>query len=128
MEFLKKIFTWWTGPTIGTALWTRRNGVEVGRDGEGNVYYRSKTGDRRWVIYAGENDASKTPPEWQLWLRRTVQTPPSEKPLPVKRWEKEWVPNATGTPLAHMPSGALVKGGDRARATGDYEAWSPDAD
>jgi hypothetical protein len=28
----------------------------------------------------------------------------------------------------HLPSGALDAGGKRARATGDYSAWSPDGD
>jgi NADH:ubiquinone oxidoreductase subunit len=32
----------------------------------------------------------------------------------------------TGTPLAYRPSGALEKGGKRAAATGDYEAWTPE--
>jgi NADH:ubiquinone oxidoreductase subunit len=33
----------------------------------------------------------------------------------------------TGTAFAYRPQGALEKGGHRAAATGDYEAWSPDA-
>ena len=33
----------------------------------------------------------------------------------------------TGTALAYRPAGALEKGGKRAAATGDYEAWTPDA-
>ena len=33
----------------------------------------------------------------------------------------------TGTGAAYRPSGALEKGGKRAAATGDYEAWKPDA-
>lgn len=126
MSVLGKIFTWWDGATIGTALATWRTGVEAGRDGAGNVYYRSKDGKKRWVIYNGPAEASRVPPEWHLWLHKTVDTTPDEKPLPVKAWEKPWTPNATGTALAHMPSGALPMGGKRARATGDYEAWSPE--
>ncbi|MGE3745748.1 MAG: NADH:ubiquinone oxidoreductase subunit NDUFA12, partial [Sphingomonadaceae bacterium] len=36
MEWLKKIFTWWDGATIGTLLYSSRNGAEVGRDLLGN--------------------------------------------------------------------------------------------
>ena len=31
----------------------------------------------------------------------------------------------TGTNRAYLPAGALERGGNRAAATGDYEAWSP---
>ena len=126
MSWLKTIFTWWNGPTFGTWLHTRLSGLEVGRDDLGNVYYRSKKGDRRWVVYNGDVEASRTPPEWHMWLHRQVQSPPSEKPLAAKVWEKPWQPNATGTAEAHAPSGSLTASGVRARATGDYEAWVPE--
>lgn len=126
MSWLKTIFTWWHGPTFGTWLHTRRRGVEVGRDDQGNVYYRSKQGDRRWVVYNGDVEASRTPPEWHMWLHRQIQTPPSEKPLPAKVWEKAWQANPTGSLGAHAPSGSLNASGVRARATGDYEAWAPE--
>ena len=32
MGFLASIFTWWNGATIGTSLFTRRHGREVGRE------------------------------------------------------------------------------------------------
>ena len=51
MSILASIFTWWNGATIGTRLFTARKGVRVGEDGQGNVYYRSRDGKRRWVIY-----------------------------------------------------------------------------
>ena len=43
----------------------------------------------------------------------------------MRTWQMEPLPNMTGTDAAHMPRGALQKGGHRAAATGDYEAWSP---
>ena len=46
---------------------------------------------------------------------------------PPRIWEVDYTPNVTGTPSAYRPLGALERGGQRARATGDYEAWSPDA-
>ena len=43
-----------------------------------------------------------------------------------KIWETDYTPNATGTAAAYRPQGALERGGRRAAATGDYEAWSPE--
>jgi NADH:ubiquinone oxidoreductase subunit len=40
-------------------------------------------------------------------------------------WEVDYTPNATGTAQAYFPQGALERGGKRARAVGDYEAWTP---
>ncbi len=125
MGLLKSIFTWWDGPTFGTWLETKRLGTEMGRDDAGNVYYQTKDAKRRWVVYAGDNEASRVPPEWHIWLHRTTDRLPADQ-IPVKVWEKPWVPNMTGTSDAYAPSGAMSKGGHRARATGDYEAWTPD--
>ncbi|MFC0685607.1 NADH:ubiquinone oxidoreductase subunit NDUFA12 [Novosphingobium clariflavum] len=136
MGILSKIFTWWDGATIGTSLWSSRNGEHVGTDAQGNKYYRSKSAkvrttegwDRRWVIYAGANDASNVPAEWHGWLHHSYDGVP-ESHLPAPRiWEADFTPNATGTASAHRPQGALERGGVRAPATGDYEAWSPDGD
>jgi NADH:ubiquinone oxidoreductase subunit len=128
MGLLANIFTWWNGPGLGTRILTRRHGTEVGRDGEGNIYYRRGSGatERRWVIYNGIPEATRIPPDWHLWMHKTVALPPSEAPLTPRVWERPWTPNATGTAAAYMPPGALEAGGKRARATGDYRAWSPD--
>jgi len=130
MNWLMKIFTWWEGATIGTLLYSRRNGAKVGQDSLGNVYFESKKADafgrkRRWVIYNGSNDASRVPPEWHGWLHNTIELPPDEALPPPRQWEKPPVPNPTGTHAAYRPAGALEAGGHRAAATGDYEAWKP---
>ncbi|MEO1969450.1 MAG: NADH:ubiquinone oxidoreductase subunit NDUFA12 [Sphingomonadaceae bacterium] len=132
MSILGKIFTWWDGATIGTSLFTARHGEQVGTDAEGNKYYRSKSrnGDereRRWVIYHGSNDASRVPAEWHGWLHGAGEGVPESNLPPARIWEADYSPNATGTQAAYRPSGALERGGRRASATGDYEAWSPDA-
>ena len=133
MSVLKSIFTWWNGPGLGTRIFTARNGEEVGRDDQGNIYYRAQIGsgsgaaEKRWVIYNGEPEATRIPPEWHLWMHKTVAEPPSAQPLTPRVWEREWSPNATGTKLAHSPSGALIAGGQRAATTGDYRAWSPES-
>ena len=125
---LKKIFTWWDGATIGTLLWSKRNGCRVGADALGNVYFEGgETTDgrkRRWVIYSGSNDASRVPPEWHGWLHYSTDITPDRMPEP-RDWQKAPLPNMTGTDEAYRPAGALERGGVRAAATGDYEAWSP---
>lgn len=42
MDFLKRVLTWWNGQTIGTQVFTWRNGIRVGEDEQGNVFYRNK--------------------------------------------------------------------------------------
>jgi NADH:ubiquinone oxidoreductase subunit len=122
-------FTWWTGATIGTWFGLRGK-TRVGEDHLGNVYYqggRDTAGNpRRWVIYDGSNDTSRLPPEWFSWLHHQIEDVPSVSLPPQRAWQKPAIPNMTGTALAYRPAGALEKGGRRAPATGDYEAWSPD--
>ena len=132
MGFFSKIFTWWNGATIGTSLFTAMKGEQIGTDAQGNRYFRSKRKDdsvreRRWVIYEGANDASRVPAEWHGWLHGAFDDVPESHLPPPRIWEVDYTPNATGTPGAYRPQGALERGGKRAGATGDYEAWSPDS-
>jgi len=133
MGFLSKLFTWWDGATIGTLLNSRFTGEQVGTDAEGNRYFRAKKAkttdgrERRWVIYNGPNDASRVPAEWHGWLHGSHDGVPESYLPPPRIWEVDYTPNATGTASAYRPAGALERGGTRARATGDYEAWTPDA-
>ena len=137
MGFLSKIFTWWDGATIGTSLWSALNGEQVGTDLAGNRYFRSKKRvergqpfagrERRWVIYAGSNDASNVPAEWHGWLHGSIEGVPESDLPPARAWEADHTPNFTGSVAAYRPQGALERGGRRAAASGDYEAWSPDA-
>ncbi|HEX8526688.1 NADH:ubiquinone oxidoreductase subunit NDUFA12 [Allosphingosinicella sp.] len=126
MGLFKNLFTWWEGASLGTSIFTWRNGVKAGTDSLGNVYYRSKKGDRRWVIYSGSNDASRIPPEWYSWMHRHIDSVPDEALPPPPQYLKPPTANLTGTPLAYRPSGALERGGRRQAASGDYEAWTPD--
>jgi NADH:ubiquinone oxidoreductase subunit len=127
MGFWSKTFTWWNGDTWGTKLFTWRFGDEVGKDDIGNVYYQSKKNPRRrWVIYNGNNDGSRVPPGWQLWLKGTIDELPDEALPPVRKWQKEPIPNLTGTMAAFRPDGALGSGKVRPAATGDYQPWMPE--
>lgn len=114
---------------IGTWLFTRFRGRQVGTDSAGNIYYEEKQlrsgglRQRRWVIYAGTPEATEVPPEWHSWLHYTTDAPLTE--VSRRPWQKPHQPNATGTPDSYRPPGHDYRGGQRARATGDYEAWTP---
>ena len=132
MGILSKLFTWWDGATIGTSLFSALHGEQVGTDAQDNRYFRSKkkTGDgreRRWVIYNGANDASRVPAEWHGWLHNSYDELPESRLPPPKIWHAEHSPNPTRSAAAYRPQGALERGGQRARAAADYEAWTPDA-
>lgn len=108
---------------------TRFSGVEEGRDAFGNRYFRARrtpkgTREKRWVLYAGEPEASKVPAEWHIWLHHTSAAPLSDKER--RPWQKPHQQNLTGTPDAYLPPGHTLEGGKRDKATGDYEAWTPE--
>lgn len=133
-QFLLLFFTWWKGNTFGTWLHTRRHGEFVGEDEFGNRYYRTRGGaidpilgvQRRWVIFAGDADATAIPPGWHGWMHGRVDVPPSEekgyRPWP---WQKPHRPNPTGTAAAYRPQGSILAGGRRAGGA-DYQAWQPE--
>jgi NADH:ubiquinone oxidoreductase subunit len=130
---LKSIFTWWNGATIGIRFTVARHGVFVGEDDYGNRYYEGRDSrgsyddhKRRWVIYRGYAEGSKVPAEWHGWLHHTFDEPPTVEPLKRKAWELDHLPNLTGTIWAWRPKGAISRGGERAKASGDYEAWRPE--
>ncbi len=133
LDLLKSIFTWWNGATIG-ARWTiGKHGAFVGEDDFGNRYFEARNNKnsyderkRRYVIYKGYADASKIPSEWHGWMHYTFDEPPTVAPLKRRAWEKDHVPNLTGTIYAWRPPGAISQGGERPAATGDYEAWRPE--
>jgi NADH:ubiquinone oxidoreductase subunit len=112
---------------IGTRLFTWLHGRRIGSDAAGNIYYTMKRSaahgrTRRWVAFAGPAEASAVPPEWHSWLHYTT-----DEPIPAghKPWQKPHLANATGTAASYRPPGHDYEGGQRARATGDYESWTP---
>lgn len=130
MGVFKNMFTWWEGATFGTWLATKTSGDQVGEDHLGNVYFQSRKLEngkiRRWVMYAGANDASRVPPEWHGWLHYTQGDVP-DRALPAPRsFELPATANLTGSSGAYRPAGAIETSNKRAVATGDYQAWSPD--
>lgn len=124
LDTLLRAVTWWNGATLNTLIYTRRHGEKVGEDDQGNTFYQTKDGKRRWVIYNGEAEASRVSPDWHGWLHHTYKEPPTDRPLPRKTWEKPHNPNLTGTAMAYAPAGSIRSGTPKDRQ--DYEAWSPE--
>lgn len=117
---------------IGTLIFTWMTGRQVGTDEFGNKYYESRKGaklhnrPRRWCLFKGDAEASKVPPEWHAWLHHMTPEPLTDAAAKARPWQKQHQPNLTGTIHAYRPKGHDFKGGKRAEATGDYEAWSPE--
>ena len=131
-----QLFTWWNTTTFGTSFTLWRKGARlVGTDEQGNRYYEEKdpslpgsegTRRRRWVVYHGIAEASRVPPDWHGWLHHTFDEPPTVAPLTRRAFEKDHLPNMTGTPLAYHPKGSLSRPGGPAKVDDDYEAWTPE--
>ena len=125
--------------TIGTRLFTWLRGELVGTDQFGNRYFREKgkrtfqrgggrqSREKRWVLYNGKAEASKVPPMWHAWLHHTIDEAPADAGAKRYPWQKEHLPNLTGTPHAYRPRGSVLRGGHRAKSSGDYEAWRPES-
>ncbi len=115
-----------------TRVITALQGVAVGEDQFGNRYYHGRKVSangrrRRWVIYSnGDDEASRVPPEHHAWLHYTIDEFPDDTVSKRREWQEEHLPNMTGTPDAYRPPGHSLMGGKRDKATGDYQAWSPE--
>lgn len=114
--------------SFGNWLHTKLHGIKVGEDSTGNVYYKSKRlrfagREERWVIYHGEAEASKVPPEWHAWLHHTTDAPLD---APTRAWQKPHQPNLTGTDQAYLPPGHDRRGGDAPKMGTSYTAWKPE--
>lgn len=124
MSLLARLLTWWNGQTLNTRVWTRLYGEKVGEDDQGNIYYQTQGGKRRWVIYNGESEASRIGADWHGWLHFTYDEPPTVKPMRHTKWEKPHRPNETGTAEAYRPAGSLYFADPLPRR--DYDAWRPE--
>lgn len=122
--------------SIGTLIFTALFGKKVGEDKYGNKYFHSSAPlgkyvgrynkERRWVIYNGKSEPSKVPPVWHGWLHYNTDTAPDkESSKKVYSWEKDHLPNLTGTDFSYLPPGHKKKSGLRDKATSDYSPWRP---
>jgi len=112
----KQIFIWWHKQTIGTFFKTILFGKLVGKDENGNKYYKNKK-DERWIVYAENIEASKITSEWFLWMHHTVDEPPNLKQKKYL-WQKKHSENMSGTPNAYTPSKIL-----RNNQKKKYDTW-----
>ncbi len=124
LKSILRYITWYHGQTLGTRLFTWRKGVKVGEDDQGNKYYETRDGKRRWVCYHDAPEASQVPPEWHGWLHFTWDQPPTKSPLVHRSWEKPHQENLTGSPAAYTPSGSMTHGVKT--ESRDYAAWQPE--
>jgi NADH:ubiquinone oxidoreductase subunit len=124
LNTILRAFTWWNGQTLNTQIYTWRKGRRVGEDEQGNVFYESRDGKRRWVIFNGEAEASRVSPDWHGWLHHTWNEPPTKAPLAHRAWEMPHRMNQTGSDAAYAPPGSLLRGQPAPRQ--DYEAWQPE--
>ena len=124
LKTLLRSVTWWNSQTLGTQLFTWRKGIRVGEDTQGNVFYQTPDGKRRWVIYNGLAEATRVSPDWHGWLHFTWDQPPTEAPLVHKTWEKPHIENLTGSAAAYAPAGSIRSGVPVERR--DYDAWQPE--
>lgn len=118
IKFLKIIFTWWNGQTIGTFLNTLFFGKLVGIDDSQNKYYVDNN-DRRWVIFNSEVEATKIPPEWHAWIHHLIKEIPNKDEFSKYGWQKDHQENKTGTKEAYSPNKYKVQ------TKADYESWRP---
>ena len=123
VSVLSPVHIWWVTLTSGAK--------KIGVDQFGNTYFEASprpgySRARRWVIYNGDPEASKIPPEWHGWIHHQTNVVPSDQSASYRRsWQQPYTPNQTGTDNAYRPDGHLLSKGKRAKATGDYEAWTP---
>lgn len=124
MNWLKPLFAWWDGQTIGTRIFTLRKGIKVGQDNAGNVFYQSADKCKRWVHYSGANDASKITPDWHGWLHYTWDDAPSNTPIEHQSWQQPHQANLSGTAVAYVPDGSLRAAVGNV-SNQHYQAWHP---
>tara|TARA_Y100000590_G_scaffold397469_1_gene479044 strand:- start:1119 stop:1472 length:354 start_codon:yes stop_codon:yes gene_type:complete len=116
--------------SLSTLIYTWFYGYFVASDNFGNKYYcNSKnfesTKAKRWVIFKGENEASKIPPHWHSWLHKTTNIPPIDYNHKYS-WQKEHKENMTGTSKAYFPeTHPLSESYNENKKQIDYEKWKP---
>ncbi len=108
---------------------------QVGVDDYGNTYYESRDiwpnasqRKKRWVVYKGEQEASKVPSSWHNWLHYNTDMLPQGE-AKAFNWQKPHQPNLTGSSKAYKPRGALdLSGNEQEKDAYNkkfYHAWTP---
>ena len=95
---------------------------EIAKDHHGNSYYLGRKKDylgrkKRYVVYNGINEPSKVPPLWHAWLHYLIDDVPNK--LEKFEWQKDHVPNLSGTKYAYDPKDSKHKKIDL------FTKWTP---
>ncbi len=88
-------------------------GRHIGTDQFNNKYFVHKNNfNKRWVLFFKKNEATTISGNWYRFLHHlTDRIPEGDESV------EDFLPNLTGTPLAHKPKMTPVK---------TYQAWRPD--
>ena len=78
---------------------------------------------KRWIIFSGEIESSLIPSHWHAWLHKTISTPPINYQHKYK-WQKDHLPNMTGTSKAYYPNSHLLSDSKK-NIIEEYETWKP---
>lgn len=92
----------------------------VATDKFGNRYYQQ--GKNRWIVYKGLSEPSKIPAQYYLWLHHSVDC--IERNEDQYHWQRDRVPNLTGTNGAYLPAGHMLKN-PFSEEHKNYKAWEP---
>ena len=115
---------------ISLYLYTFFRGSLVGKDEDGNKYYKSNIAhgtkkEKRWVLYKKDNDPTNIEPNWHAWLHHVVENAPKSKIKKNFYWQKKISPNRTGTGKAYLPSGHILNKERKIKKIKNYESWTP---
>ena len=115
---------------ISLYLYTIFRGNLVGKDYDGNKYYKSNISygtkkEKRWVLYKKDDDPTNIDPNWHAWLHHVVEDIPNSKKNKNYYWQKKISPNYTGTKKAYLPTGHILNKERKIKKFKNYESWTP---
>ena len=106
--------------SIGTILYSLLNGKKVGEDNQGNKFYiHKKNKKKRWVLYKKQIDPTNLEVKWQIWLTETGKDMKKIKDNINFKWQKNKMPNLTGTIDSYHPA-------NKPNKKNKNSVWKPD--
>ena len=114
---------------ISLYLYTIFRGNLVGKDQDGNKYYKSNIShgikkEKRWVLYKKNEDPTNIDPNWHAWLHHIIDDIPDLKKNKNYYWQKKITPNQTGTETAYLPTGHILNK-KKIKQIKNYDSWKP---
>ena len=98
----------------------KRSSNLIGKDEFGNEYFEHKKNNKRFILYNGQAEASKIPPNWHGWMHYTTDKKPTNKTSRKYSWQKTPIPNLTGTKNSYSP-----KNKESSKSSSNYQSWNP---